>query len=80
MNKYLVDSGEQRFKIGQLGVPSVVQWVKMTAGAWVSVEVWVRSLAWCRGLKGLVLLQQSLQLWLGFNPWWRNFHMLCVQP
>ena len=33
---------------------------------------------WCSGLKDLALpqLRYRSQLWLGFNPWPRNFHML----
>ena len=42
------------------------QWVKNpTAAAWVTVEVQVRSSAWCSGLKDPVLLQ----LWLRFSLW-----------
>ena len=42
----------------KLGAPAVVQWVEnLTAVAWVPVEVQVPPLAWCRGLKDLVLLQ-----------------------
>lgn len=34
-----------------------MQWVQtLTAGARVVVEVWVRSQAWCAGLKDLALL------------------------
>ena len=42
----------------------------------------VLSLWWC----GVQFLAQAqwvkglLQLWLGFNPWPRNFHMLRVRP
>ena len=36
------------FKMLVLGVPAVAQWVKnLTAAAWVTVEVWVRSLVPC---------------------------------
>ena len=54
-----------------LGVPTMAQWVKNpTAGACVTVEVWVQFLAWGSGLKDLALpqLQCSSQMWLGFNP------------
>ena len=55
----------------------MVQWIKnLTAGAWVTVEAWVRSSAQCSGVKNPVLLQ----LQLGFNPWPSNFHMLLVRP
>ena len=55
----------------------MAQWVKpLTAVAQVAVEAWVPSLAQHRGLKDLA----SLQLWLRFDPWPRNFHMLRVQP
>ena len=55
----------------------MVQWVKsMTAAAQVAVEVWVQSLAWCTGLKDLVLPQ----LPPGFSPCLENFHMLRVWP
>ena len=49
----------------------MAQWVKNpTAGACVTVEVWVQFLAWSSGLKDLALpqLQCSSQMWLGFNP------------
>ena len=59
------------------GVPTVVQWIKnLTAVAQVAVEAWVQSLAWHSGLKEPALQQ----LWLGFKPWLRNFHMPWVQP
>ena len=58
-------------------LPIVAQWVKnLTAAAWVAVKVWAQSLTQCSGLKDLVLLQ----LWLGFNSWPRNFHMIWVGP
>ena len=47
------------------GIPTMAQWVKYPgAVAQVVVEVWVRSVAWCSGLKNLVLphLQLRLQL------------------
>lgn len=49
-----------------LGGPTVAQWVwnLTVAAVWVTTEAWVRSLAWCGGLKDLTLLQ----LWLRFNP------------
>ena len=54
------------------GVPAVVQWVKsLTTAAWVTVEAWVSSLALCRGLKDLALLQ----MWCRLQLWSRNFHM-----
>ena len=50
----------------QIRVPTMAQWVKNpTVVVWITVEVWVQSLAWCSKLKDLVLLQ----LWLRFNPW-----------
>ena len=55
----------------------MAQWVRiLTAAASVAAEVQVRSLSLASGLKDLVLLQ----LWLGFNPWPRYFHMLWVWP
>ena len=40
------------------GVPAVTQWVKNpTAVAQAAEEAWVRSLAWCGGLKDLALPQ-----------------------
>ena len=59
-------------KKGGRGVPAVVQWA---VAAWVAAEVQIWSLAWCCRLKDPALLQtqQRLQLWLGFNPWPRNF-------
>ena len=51
----------------------MVQWVKnWTAAAWVAVEVQVQPQAWCNGLKDPMLSH----LWLGFNPWPGNFHIL----
>ena len=48
------------------GVPASARWLKNpTAGAWVTIEVRIRSLAQSSWLKDLVLSQ----LWLGFNPW-----------
>ena len=59
------------------GVPAVVQQVKNpTALAPFAAEEQVPSVAWCTGLKDLALPQ----LWLGFNPWPRNFHMPQVWP
>ena len=58
------------------GVPTVAQWIKnLTAGAWVTVVAQARSSGHCSGLKDPMLLW----LWLGFNPWPRNFHMLWMQ-
>ena len=55
----------------------MVQWVKnLSTRAWVDAEAWVQSLARLSGLKDLALLQ----LWLRFNPWPRNFHILWVRP
>ena len=50
----------------------MVQWVKNMTAA----EVWVQFLAQRSGLKDLVLPQ----LRLGFNPWPRSLHMLCMWP
>ena len=60
---------------GEDGVPAVVQWVNDLAclcggtGSIPGLAQWV---------KDPVLLQlwHSLQLWLGFDPWPRYFHML----
>ena len=56
----------------------MAQWVKDQATA----EAKVQSPALGSGLKDLVLpqLQHRSQLWLGFNPWSRNFHVPQVQP
>ena len=59
----------------------MAQWVKnLTADTRVNAEAWVRFPAQHGGLKDLALplLQCRLQLWLGFNPWPGNFHMLWV--
>ena len=59
------------------GVSAKLQWVKNpTAVAQVAVEAWVGSLALSSGFKDLVFLQ----LWPGFNPCPRNFHVPWVQP
>ena len=61
----------------------MVQWVKnLTVVAWVAMEVWVGSPAWGDELKDLALphLWHRLQLWLGFSPWPRNFHMPGMWP
>ena len=66
-----------------LGVPAVGQWVKnLTAGALVTAEAWVPSPALCSGWKDLALpqLQHRSQLWAGFNPWPRNFHIWWMWP
>ena len=50
----------------------MAQWVKNpTSVALVAEDAWIQSLAWCNGLKDLVLEQlwQSLQLQLRFSPW-----------
>ena len=55
----------------------MAQWVKNpTPAARVTAEVWVQSPAQYSGLKDPALQQ----LWLGFNSWPRNFHMLQAQP
>ena len=71
------------FSILQLnhnGVLPLVQWVKNpTTADQVTVEVQVQHLAWCIGLKVPALPQVCRsQLWLRFNPWLKNFHMLVV--
>ena len=49
------------------GVLIMAQWANnLTTVAWVTVELWVPS--------------PILQLWLGFNPQPRNFHMHLVWP
>ena len=54
----------------------MAQWVKnSTTVAQVIVEARVQSLAWCSGLKGLVLPGIEFLLQQEFNPWPRNFHM-----
>ena len=50
----------------------MAQWVKNpTAVALVAAEAWIQSLAWCKGLKDLMLQQlwHSVQLQLRFSPW-----------
>ena len=49
-------------------------------GDLVATKVQVQSLVWYNGLKDLVLLQRSSQLWLRFSPWPGNFHMPQVWP
>ena len=59
----------------------MAQWVKnLTVAALAAAEVHAQSLAWCSGLKVLELLQLQCrsQLWLGCNPWPRNFHIVGV--
>ena len=61
----------------------MAQFVKnLNAAAWVAVELHVQSLAQHSGLNYLVSLQLQFrsQLWLGFNPWPRNIHMLWMRP
>ena len=59
------------------GVPTVVQWVtNMAAAALGTVKVQVGPPAWDSGLE----IWHRLQLWLGFNPWLRAFHLLWVGP
>ena len=58
-------------------------WIKNpTAVTGVAAEAQVRSLAQGSGLRDLVLLKLwcTLQTWLGFSPWPRNFHMPQVWP
>ena len=65
------------------GVPAVAQWVRnLTKVAQVAVETQVRSSSWYSGLKDPELPQLwcRLQLWLRFNPWPGNFHMLQERP
>ena len=50
--------------------------MNLTAVAWVAVEAWVRSPAQYSGLRDVALLQ----LWLSFNRWPGNSHILWVQP
>ena len=51
------------------GVPTIEQWVKNpTAAAWVAAELRVQSPGQHSGLKDPVLPE----LWLGFNPWFRE--------
>ena len=67
----------------RLGVPDVVQWIKIwLPQLWFTAEVWVGCPAWRSGLKDLALLQLQCrwQLWLVFNPWTRNFHMPRMWP
>ena len=55
----------------------MVQWVKdLTVVAPVSVEVWVRSWAWCSGLKDSALPQ----LWLGSKLWFRFISLVWELP
>ena len=42
--------GEDIFKISNLGVPTVVQWVKSQTAPWVAAEMRVQSLAQCSEL------------------------------
>ena len=59
------------------GVSAVVQWVKNpTTAAQFAAAVWVQSLAGHSGLED----PAWLHLWLGFNPWPGNFHMLQMWP
>ena len=67
---------------GKLGVPAVAQWVKNpTAVVQVAEEAQAQSPSWCSGLKDQALPQlwYRTQLYLGFNPWPRNFHTPRVQ-
>ena len=61
----------------------MAQWVKnLTAAAQVPAEVQVPSPTPHNGLEdpGSPQLWHRLQLWLGFNLWPGNIHMLQVQP
>ena len=61
----------------------MAHWVKnLTAASRVAMEAKVWSLVPCSGLKKPVMLQlwHRSQLWLGFNPCPKNFHMLHVWP
>ena len=62
------------------GVPAVVQWVN--AAPQVAAEARGGSLGLVQWVKDPELLQlwHRSQLWLSFDPWSGNFHMLCVQP
>ena len=52
-------------------------WVKNPTGVvQVTEKEWVQSPAQCSGLKDPALPE----LWLGFDPWPENFHMLWVWP
>lgn len=53
---------------------------KPNSATWVPTEEQVQSLAWHSMLKHLVLPQlwHRMQLWPGFSPRPRNFHMLQV--
>ena len=61
----------------------MAQWVKKpTVVAWVAFVARVKSLTGYSELKDSALPQLLCrsQLWLGFNPWPRNFDMLWVWP
>ena len=58
------------------GVPSVAYGLRSGLQLLRSLLRHDRSLAWCRGLND----QALLQLWLGFNPWPGNLHVLWVWP
>ena len=63
----------------------MARWDKnTTAAAVVAAEAQVGSLAPCSELKDPALpplqLWRRWKLWLGFNPWPRNFHMPPDQP
>ena len=71
------------FKKVDLGVSAVAQWVKnLTEAAQVTMKVWVKSPAQHSGVKYplLLWLQLSLQLWLRFDLWPRNFHIPYIYP
>ena len=68
-------------KIWCMGVPATSQCVKnWTRAAQVAAEPWVWPLV--QGVKGssISTARRWSQLWLGFNPWPRNFHMPWVCP
>ena len=57
------------------GIPAMGQWVNPTAAAQVAAEAWVQFPVRHR-VKGSSFAVAVAQLWLRFNPWPRNFHML----
>ena len=75
---YHISSKKNIFEDYQ-GVPTVVQWVKNpSAAAWVTAEMRVQSSA-CTGVKESSSATAVL-LWLRFNSWLRNIHLLQVCP
>ena len=76
-----------------MGVLTMVQWVNNLTAGYPAVVQWVNDLACLCGVSGLILsprqwvkdpallqLWHRLQMWLGFCPWPRNFHLPWVQP